>query len=242
MSRLRKNAHSFVCKFSKRLLLNHCREDRRKFCIFAVGFWHCRSRNFFKRMDNFDFPKFCRFRKTTGKNSVLFSLFSEISSTSITANWKSPAMSATTTTTTTTTTKASSRTKHKFTSCEKQVRHSFSLFFLNWITGHWNVVAVDPVVVVMSFFLFFCISVPCTDSATWVIFFSVEWQFASQKSEWSVRWTACPGLRFALMHGQSVEDFIVLVEEQFKSRVGQQCWWTDNEIGGRVWLMEKELF
>ena len=36
MSRLRKNACSFACKFSKRLLLNHCREDRRKFCIFAM--------------------------------------------------------------------------------------------------------------------------------------------------------------------------------------------------------------
>ena len=155
-----------------------------------------------------------------------------------------------------TTTKASSRTKHKFASCEKQVRHSFSLFFLNQITSCWNVVAVDPVVVVMSFFLFFCISVPCTDSATWVIFFSVEQWFASQKSEWSVRRTACPGLRVVLMHGQSVEDFIILIEEQFnesqqllwwklcelESRVGQQCWWTDDKIGGRMWLMEKELF
>ena len=36
MSRLRKNACSFVCKFSKRLLLNHYREDRRKFYIFAM--------------------------------------------------------------------------------------------------------------------------------------------------------------------------------------------------------------
>jgi len=55
-------------------------------------------------MDNFNFPKFCRFRKTTGKNSVLSSLFSKILSTLITANWKSLVMSATTTTTTTTTT------------------------------------------------------------------------------------------------------------------------------------------
>ena len=69
MSRLHKNTHSFVHKFSKRLLLNHHREDRRKFYIFAVGFWYYRSRNFFKCMDNFNFPKFCRFRKTTGKNS-----------------------------------------------------------------------------------------------------------------------------------------------------------------------------
>ena len=60
--------------------------------------------NFFKCMDNFNFPKFCRFRKTIGKNSVLSSLFSKISSTSITANWKSLVMSATTTMTTTTTT------------------------------------------------------------------------------------------------------------------------------------------
>jgi len=100
-----------------------------------------------------------------------------------------------------TTTKASSRTKHKFTSHKKWVRCSFSLFFLNQITSYWNVVAVDPVVVVMSFFLFFRISVPCTDSATWL-----------------------------------------LIEEWFKSRVGWQCWWMDNKIGGRMWLMEKESF
>jgi len=69
-----------------------------------VGFWHCRSRDFFECVGDFDFPKFCCFWKTTRKNSVLFSLFSEILSTSITANWKSLVMSATTTTTTTTTT------------------------------------------------------------------------------------------------------------------------------------------